>query len=207
MPQTEAQTRVYPWSVSLGDLDVTFRRMEAGDREAILAFARSLPASDLHFLRNDITEPEVVDTWLRQLEAGRAVTLLALHRGRLVAYGSLHHRESLWTRHLGEILLLVGPEARGHGLGGSLARQLIAIAKELGLQKLWVQMMSTFHQAQDLFHHLGFIPEAMLHDWVIDGQGRTHDLLMMAREVDGEPEGELNGEPGEAGGGDAGLPD
>ncbi len=47
-------------------------------------------------------------------------------------------------------------------------------------------MMSTFHQAQDLFHHLGFIPEAMLHDWVIDGHGRTHDLLMMAREVDGE---------------------
>lgn len=186
MPQTEEETRVYPWSVSLGDLDVTFRRMVAADREEILAFARSLPASDLHFLRNDITQAEVVDNWLRQLESGRAVTLLAHHAGRLVAYGSLHHSESLWTRHQGEILMLVGPEARGHGVGGSLARQLIAVARELGLQKLWVQMMSTFHQAQDLFHHLGFIPEAMLHDWVIDGQGRTHDLLMMAREADAE---------------------
>lgn len=186
MPQTEAQTRVYPWSVSLGDLAVTFRRMEAGDREAILSFARSLPASDLHFLRNDITQPEVVDTWLRQLETGRAVTLLALHDGRLVAYGSLHHSESLWTRHQGELLMLVGPESRGQGVGGSLARQLIAIAHGLGLQKLWVQMMSTFLQAQGLFHRLGFIPEAMLHDWVIDGAGRTHDLLVMAREVDGD---------------------
>lgn len=191
MQQSEAKPRVYPWSVllrnrELGDREVTFRYMRAEDREEILAFARSLPEADLLFLRNDITQPEVVDAWLRQLESGRAVTLLVEHEGRLIAYGSLHHRESLWTRHLGEILMLVGPEARGHGVGGQLARQLIEIARQLGLQKLWVQMMSTFHQAQDLFHHLGFIPEAMLHDWVIDGHGRTHDLLMMAREVDGE---------------------
>jgi RimJ/RimL family protein N-acetyltransferase len=194
LPQTETQPRDFPWSVPLGDFTLgdstfTFRRMTPGDREAMLAFARSLPALDLLFLRNDITQPEVVDGWLRQLEAGRAVTLLVLQEGRLLAYGSLHHSESLWTRHLGEILMLVGPEARGRGVGGLLARKLIAIAQELGLQKLWVQMMSTFHQAQDLFHHLGFIPEAMLHDWVIDGHGRTHDLLMMAREVDGEEAG------------------
>jgi RimJ/RimL family protein N-acetyltransferase len=191
LPQTETQPRDYPWSVPLGDFTLgdstfTFRRMTAADREAMLAFARSLPASDLLFLRNDITQPEVVDGWLRQLEAGRTATLLVLQEGRLVAYGSLNHGESLWTRHLGEILMLVGPEARGRGVGGLLARKLIAIARELGLQKLWVQMMSTFRQAQELFHHLGFIPEAMLHDWVIDGHGRTHDLLMMAREVEGE---------------------
>ena len=190
MPQTEAKSRVYPWSVMLGDLEVTFRRMTPADRDQILAFAKTLPAADLLFLRNDITQPEVVDVWLRQLEAGRAVTLLVTSQDRLLAYGSLHHSESLWTRHLGEILMLVGPEARGRGVGGLLARQLIEIAKELGLQKLWVQMMSTFHQAQNLFHHLGFIPEAMLHDWVIDGHGRTHNLLMMAREVDGEEQNE-----------------
>lgn len=186
MPQTETMSRVASWSVQVGDLELTFRRMTAADKEAILAFARSLPEEDLLFMRTDITQPEVVDFWLRQLETGRAITLLVENEGRLLAYGSLQHRESLWTRHLGEILMLVGPEARGRGLGGRLARHLLELAKELGLQKLWVQMMSTFHQAQNLFHHLGFIPEAMLHDWVIDRNGRTHNLLIMAREVEGD---------------------
>lgn len=190
MPQTEAKPRVYPWSVQLGDLAVTFRPMTAADRDAILAFARTLPEADLLFLRNDITQPEVVDVWLRQLESGRAITLLVESDGRLLAYGSLHHSESLWTRHLGELLMLVGPDARGRGVGGHLARQLIGLARQQGLQKLWVQMMSTFHQAQGLFHRLGFIPEATLHDWVIDGNGRTHSLLMMAREVEAEDEAE-----------------
>jgi len=186
VPQTEAKPRIEKWSVQLGNLELTFRRMTAADKDAILAFARSLPEEDLLFMRTDITQPEVVDYWLRQLETGRAITLLVENEGRLLAYGSLQHSESLWTRHLGEILMLVGPEARGRGLGGLLARHLLEVADELGLQKLWVQMMSTFHQAQNLFHHLGFIPEAMLHDWVIDGNGRTHNLLIMAREVDGD---------------------
>lgn len=178
----------FPQTKKLGELEVLFRLMGPEDRQAILAFARSLPAHDLLVLRSDITQEEAVDAWLRSIASGRAITLLAESNGELIGYGTLQHSENLWTRHLGEILLLVDSARRGQGVGGQLARFLIDLATDTGLQKLFVQMMSNFRAAQSLFHHLGFIPEATLHDWVIDGNGRTHSLLIMSREAEGEEE-------------------
>lgn len=178
----------YPRTESFGTETLTFRPMSRDDRDAMLRFARSLPEQDLLFLRTDITRETVVDTWLKDIAAGHTVTIVAESEGVLVGYCSLHHSESLWTRHLGEILLLVSDNHRARGLGGHLARQILELAKGHDLQKLVVQMMSTQRNAQQLFHHLGFIPEAMLHDWVIDGNGRTHNLIMMSREVDHDEE-------------------
>ena len=178
----------YPRTESFGEKEITFRPMNRDDRESILQFARSLPEQDLLFLRTDITRDEVVDVWLRDIAEGHTVTLVAELDGTIVGYCSLHHSESLWTRHLGEILLLVSDNHRTRGLGGHLARQILELAKGQSLHKLVAQMMSTQRSAQQLFHHLGFIPEAMLHDWVIDGNGRTHNLIMMSREVDMDEE-------------------
>ena len=97
---------------------------------------------------------------------------------------AFHLSASQWTRHLGEIRLLVGPQDRGNGLGGELARQIFALARQQELMKLMVRMMSSQQDAQALFHHLDFIPEALLNDWTIDREGRTHDLIIMSREVD-----------------------
>ncbi len=182
--QSPLSLESYPRTISFGDQEVTFRPMNRDDREAILGFARALPENDLLFLRTDITQSEVIDVWIRDIEAGNTITLVAEMEGEIVGYCSLHHSESLWTRHLGEILLLVGDDHRARGLGGHLARQILELAKGQSLHKLVAQMMSTQRNAQNLFHHLGFIPEAMLHDWVIDRNGRTHNLIMMSREVD-----------------------
>lgn len=177
--------RTYPWTTRLGDLTVTFRRMTPADRDRLLAFTQSLPERSLLFLRIDVTRPEVVDQWIRNIEEGRTITLLAEESGELIGYCSLHHSEILWTRHLGEIRLLVSPDYRGKGVGGQLARQLFALAQqETELLKLVVNMMSTQRDAESLFHHLGFIPEAMLHDWAIDLTGATHDLIIMSREIE-----------------------
>jgi hypothetical protein len=50
---------------------VVLRPMLAGDRVAILAFANALPPHDLLFLRRDITQPDVVDEWVRDVEQDR----------------------------------------------------------------------------------------------------------------------------------------
>lgn len=59
-----------------------------------MEFARALPPDDLLFLCNDITNPEVVDHWLRDLEAGRVKTVLAEADGELLGYGSLWLEET-----------------------------------------------------------------------------------------------------------------
>ncbi|MEM9555943.1 MAG: GNAT family N-acetyltransferase [Acidobacteriota bacterium] len=190
---TQAPSPIPTRSVVLDDLDVVVRPMTTADRDAVLAFARSLPEDDLLFLQTDITRDDVVDGWVRDVESGRTVTLLAELAARpgerteqLIAYVSLEHSKSLWTRHLGEILLLVASAGRGRGLGSHLAEQIIEVAKLYDLQKLVVQMTSTLKPAQSLFHRLGFIHEALLDDWVIDRGGRTQDLLVMSREVHAE---------------------
>ncbi len=178
--------RQYPRTLEIGDLKVELCRMEARHLEPMLAFTRSLPERDLLFLRLDITQREVVQDWIRNIENDRTISILAEERGEVIGYCSLHHNEILWTRHLGEIRLLVGSNYRGKGIGRHLLEQVVPVAKEQGLQKLAVQMMSTQRDAQTLFHSLGFIPEALLSDWAIDRQGRTHDLIVMSREVEEE---------------------
>ncbi|MEM8964735.1 MAG: GNAT family N-acetyltransferase [Acidobacteriota bacterium] len=184
MPEIPLTLDDFPRTTSFGNVEVTFRPMVPGDRTTILAFARALDEVDLLFLRTDITRDDVIDQWLLEIDSGQTTTILAEVGGHVAGYCSLHHSESLWTRHLGEILLLVDHEYRGLGLGGHMARQILELAKNHDLHKLVAQMTSTQRNAQSLFHHLGFIPEAMLHDWVIDRNGRTHNLIVMSREVD-----------------------
>jgi RimJ/RimL family protein N-acetyltransferase len=182
---SESVPRTYPWTTRVGDLEVTFRVMSADDRELILTFTRTLTERDLLFLPFDITREEVIDDWIRHVEEGRTRTLLAVEGGRMIGYCSLRRSEILWTRHLGEIHLLVDGNYRGKGVGGILARRVFELAQEdTDFFKLVVNMMSTQRDAQNIFHHLGFIPEAMLHDWAIDRNGRTHDLIIMSREVE-----------------------
>lgn len=180
---------LYPWTTRLADLDITFSRMDEADRYRMLAFTQGLPERDLLFLRHDITDTQVIDDWLRAIERGHTVTILAEENDKLVGYCSLHRSTILWTRHLGEIRMLVGPNYRGKGIGKSFVQQLFGFTRDLKLHKVMVNMMSTQRDAQTLFHHLGFIPEALLHDWAIDRNGRTHDLIVMSREVeDGDME-------------------
>lgn len=184
MTEFPAQPHLYPRQVRLSDLDVTFSRMDDADRNRVHAFTQSLPERDLLFLRHDITDTQVIEDWLEAVNLGRTVTLLAEEDGKLIGYCSLHRSPILWTRHLGEIRMLVSPNYRGKGIGKSFVEQIFGFTHGFQLQKVMVNMMSTQRDAQTLFHNLGFIPEALLHDWAIDRNGRTHDLIVMSREVD-----------------------
>ena len=183
---TEALSkREYPWTTRINDKRVTFRLMTSGDKELLLGFAQSLPEDDLLFLSFDITRPEAVENWIRNVKAGRIKTILAEIDGKLVGHGSLGHNEMLWTRHLGEIQLLVNPGVRGYGLGSLLANELFALAREQGLKKIVARMASGQRGAMRVFERLGFRAEAVLADYVIDRRDVTHDLIVMSYDVTG----------------------
>jgi hypothetical protein len=65
---------------------VSLRLMGAPDRDSILLFARHLPQEDLLLLHSDITQPAIVDEWLRSIENGGTLTLLAEPDGTLESY-------------------------------------------------------------------------------------------------------------------------
>ena len=177
--------RTYPWTTTLKDKQVTLRLMKPDDRDALLAFAKSLPEDDLLFLSVDITRHEALDQWVHNIRNGQIRTVLAEANGKLVGHGTLNHNELQWTRHLGEIVLLISPEYRGIGLGNLLADELFSIARELGLQKIIARMASEQRGAFQVLERLGFRAEALLADYVIDRDGRTHDLIVMSHDVTG----------------------
>ncbi len=177
--------RTYPWKTTLKDKQVTLRPMRSEDRDALLGFARSLPEDDLLFLAVDITRKEALDQWVHNIQNGQIRTVLAEANGKLIGHGTLNHNALQWTRHLGEIMLLISPDYRGIGLGNLLANELFSIARELGLQKIVARMASEQRGALQVFERLGFRAEALLGDYVMDRQGRTHDLIVMSYDVTG----------------------
>jgi ribosomal protein S18 acetylase RimI-like enzyme len=86
---------------------------------------------------------------------------------------------------VGEIRIQVGSRFRSLGLGRRLAAEVFAIAREAGLRKITAQMTPDQKGAIATFERLGFQPEALLQDYVIDRGGRTRDLMIMGHDVAG----------------------
>ena len=183
----EAEQRIavrYPRSASLRDgRKISLRLMQPDDKDLILEFARSLPSDDLLFLRRDITQPAAVDEWIKEIESGSTYTVLGFDGDQLLGEGDLHYNAADWTRHLGEIRLLLSPLSRGRGLGRIIAEEIYAIAQLLELQLLTARMVLDQSAAQSVFRRLGFQREAVLWDYVIDADGKTHDLLVATRRL------------------------
>ncbi len=176
----------YPRTINLPDGQaIELRLMTAADRAALLAFARSLPQEDLLFLRTDITAPDVVDEWIHNIEAKLSTTLLAADASGVVGYASVHRNRAPWTRGVGELRVNVARSYRTRGLGRVLTAQIFDLARRSGLRKLMANMTTDQHGAQAAFRRLGFVPEALLADYVEDRNGTPRDLVMMSYDIGG----------------------
>lgn len=150
------------------------------DAPALLAFYRALPPEDLLYLREEVTKPEAMDRWIEGLESEQAWHLLASFDGRIVADGELDYQSYGWSRHVGELRLVVDPAFRGTGLSQLMVYDLLAQAVDEGLHKVIVQMTVDQHAALHLFQKVGFRHEAVLAEHVKDQQGRLRDLVIMS---------------------------
>ncbi|MCB1647490.1 MAG: GNAT family N-acetyltransferase [Pseudomonadales bacterium] len=177
---------IYPKAITLPDgANIEIRQMSARDRDAVLSFASDLNEEDMLFLRSDITRPEVVDDWMENLKTGRSVSLAAYDDKGLVGYASVHRNNAPWTRRVGEIRVNVNRDYRSRGLGRNLTSEIFAVARGLDLKKLMANMTADQHGAQAAFRRLGFVPEAVLADYVEDRKGRLRDLVIMSFDIDG----------------------
>jgi L-amino acid N-acyltransferase YncA len=116
--------------------------MGPADKDSILLLARHLPREHLLFLHSDITDPGEVDEWLKSIEDGVTVTLLAEPDGTLEGYASLRMSPVRWSRSIGEIAINVAPEWQSRGLGEALCAEIVTLAGMLELRKIVAQMVA-----------------------------------------------------------------
>jgi GNAT superfamily N-acetyltransferase len=175
--------RLYPLHVATEAGDIEFRMMGPADEAAVLEFAQALPEHDLLFLPRNISQPKVLSAWIKEIERGSIISLLAWRSGRVVGCGTVVRDLLSWSPHVGEIRMVVSSDVRGLGVGRALSQETFALALGGGLEKLLVQMTVDQTGAIAIFEGLGFKAEALLHDHVRDPSGNTHDIVVLAHNV------------------------
>lgn len=161
-------------------VDVEVRAVEAGDGDAVRAFFARIPEGDRTFFREDVLAPGVIERWVRDPDQHRSIASID---GEIVGHVAVI-RGVAWSRHVGEIRLVVDPERRRHGLGRLLAQRAIVDAVAQGITKLVVEVVAEQDATVAMFSTLGFQAEGLLKDHVRTQSGETSDLLVLSHFVD-----------------------
>jgi RimJ/RimL family protein N-acetyltransferase len=175
----------YPRTQEIKGGDVSLDLMTPEMEAEVLAFANTLDPHDLLFLRRDITQPKVLSAWSKQLETGEITSLIARSDGQMLGCTAVVRDERSWSPHVGELRVLVSPAGKERGLGRLLIQESFLIALSLKLQKLTAHMTVDQTGAINVFEEMGFKPEALLKDQVMDQAGEKHDIVILSHDVEG----------------------
>ena len=160
--------------------EVEVRALERDDADALRRFFARVPEGDRTFFREFVLEPGVIERWLADPDQHRLVALVEGEIGGHVAV----IRGVGWSRHVGEIRLVVDPQHRRRGLGRLLAQRAVVEAVEMGTTKLVVEVVAAQEATVEMFTKLGFEPEGLLKDHVRSQSGELHDLLVLSHFVE-----------------------
>ena len=174
----------YPKSTELKDGgQLTIRPLRKEDERALHKYFLRLPPEDRMCLRDDVSDPKVIESWILDFDYDHVLPLVALDGDQIVANGTLQFNPIGWTKHQGEIRITCDPEYREKGLATILIENLMLIAADFGLEQLTAEMAPALDEAYFLFEKLGFKEAAVLKGFIKDFQGRHQDLVLMVKNI------------------------
>ena len=155
---------------------VASRPVTNEDGRAFAQFASLVPDGDRRFLKENLEDP--VEGFAGFLSEAQERRLVAVTESGIVGVAGAF-RGTGWSSHVAELRVLVTPSHRGRGLGRELARSALVAALELGCTHAYVEVVAEQEALVSMFQDLGFVPEAILADFVRDGEGEFHDLMLL----------------------------
>ena len=104
----------------------------------------------------------------------------------MLGESSLHRSDVPWTRHVGNVRVIVDPQQRGRGLSRLLLAEICAVAEQGGIERLVAEMMAEqASRAADCSSGSAFVRRGATRRLPRDSQGKLHDLVVMTA---GRPE-------------------
>ena len=137
-------------------------------------FARA-PEEDLEYFRHDAADPAIVARWVDNLCLERVYPLVAVVDGRIIGDFTLHFGER-FHRHMAWVRLFIDQDFRGMGIGTLMLCTLIEIARMLGLQFLYIEVVTPQYRVIKAVEDLGFHHAVTLTDYFITSTGQTLDM-------------------------------
>jgi GNAT superfamily N-acetyltransferase len=171
----------YPRELRLHDGEtVEIRPMSASDTDGLLSFFLRTPEDERFLLKEDVTSRAVIDGWAEHLDYDRALPLLALDNGRIIADAVLLRHRGNARSHVGEIRIVVDPAFRSQGLGVALARELADIAFDADLEFILFEMVDDVEEpAIQAVRFLGALDAGRIEGAARDLQGHLHDVVFL----------------------------
>jgi RimJ/RimL family protein N-acetyltransferase len=162
---------------------ITVRPLSTEDGPALLAFYRGMPEEDRQYLREDVTNPEVIKRRIADLDHTKISSLIAEKDGRIIGLARLHFNEYGWRKRMADIRCAVAREYQKKGIGTMLMRQLLSHAEEKGVERISAEMLDSQVAIQKVFRRLGFSKVGELKDYATDIVGKRHNLVVMVNDV------------------------
>jgi len=143
-----------------------------------------LSVDDLWFLNHDVSDPRMIAEWIKNLDPGRVISIVALMEGRIVGNAVLMMKRYGAKSHIGKVRISVDPSFRDRRLGTWMLLDLVNLSIEMGLQMLVMRLV----QDRDAsiiksVRKLDFTEEAVLRDYLMGGEGQAHNLVIMIKRL------------------------
>jgi L-amino acid N-acyltransferase YncA len=157
---------------------VLFRPLGPDDREALVNLFSCASEEDRRYLVDDVTDRELVTSWVDNLNYNKVFPLMAVINDRIVGDATLHFRKGAY-RHQGELRIYLSREVRRRGLGTRMLQALIELGRNQGLHQLIAEVVRNQASVIKAFEELGFIRQCTLLDYFMLPDGSTHDVALM----------------------------
>lgn len=177
LPEIES----YPKTIMLRDeTQVVLRPLTAGDQAGLIDLFQRLPEEERAYLKEDVTSPLVVQSWITDIDFSRVIPIVALFDGNIIADATLHRSRAMARSHIGEIRIVVDPAFREVGLGRRIIREILDVAVNLGLHKVFFELVSKHEDAAiSAAMSVGFQQVGALKEHIRDIWGDYQDLVQL----------------------------
>jgi RimJ/RimL family protein N-acetyltransferase len=160
------------------------RPLSGDDKQSLMELFARASRQDLEYFRSDAGDPAVVERWVDNLNLRRVFPLVAIVDDKIVGEATLHFGE-YYRRHRAWVRVFLDREYRRQGIGTLMLRCLIDVARRMGLQQMYAEVLTNHPQVIKAFGDLGYQHEVVLRDYFITDSGETLDVaIMVLRLVD-----------------------
>ncbi len=154
------------------------RPLSKADKEGLVDLFARATEEDLEYFRSDAGDRAVVESWVDNLDLKRVFPLVAVVDGKIVGDATLHFGER-YHRHIAWVRIFLDRAHRRQGIGMLMLRRLIDIARRVGLQQLYAEIVTTQPQVIKAFEDLGYRHEVTLRDYFLTSDGETLDMAVL----------------------------